>query len=311
MDKLSQLRIFARLAERGSFSAVARDFEVTQSAISKALSNLETALGVRLVSRSTRSVSLTDAGRRFYERCRQILADLEDAEASLRDAQTTVTGTLNIATPVPFGLMFISPRVVRFKAMHPALAINLDLNDQPLNLVEQNIDVAIRLGHLSAPGLAARKLGKSPFVCVASPVYLHSRGTPLIPEDLPSHHCLTYSILAKPLEWEFPGLRAPSHISVASSYQSNNLLALKDAAVAGIGIARLPLWMVDAEIKSGALNLVLASSPIPSYDIHAVFPSVRKIPKKVTLFVDFIQHELASISYFFGERRHDGFPDES
>lgn len=310
MDKLTQIRAFVRVAERASFSAVARDFQVTQSAVSKAISALEKSLGARLVSRSTRSVSLTETGRRYYERCQQILSDLDEADATVSDLNSGATGTLYITAPVPFGLMFIAPRVVRFKEMNPALAINLDLNDQPLNLVEQNIDVAIRLGHLNTPGLVARKLGNSPLVTVASPAYLDTRGTPDTPEQLVTHNCLVYAYQAKPLEWTFESSADALSIAITSNFRSNNLLVLKDAALAGTGIARLPLWMVDSEIKSGLLRPVLDRAHPPALGIHAVFPSARQIPAKVSLFVDFLQRELNSISYFLGAQRKFGLTPE-
>ncbi|MBS4095563.1 MAG: LysR family transcriptional regulator [Sulfuricella sp.] len=303
MDKLTQIRAFVRVAERTSFSAVARDLQVTQSAVSKAITALESHLGARLVSRSTRSVSLTEAGRRYYERCRQILADLEAADAAVGNLASGVTGTLNISAPVPFGLMFISPRVLRFKGLNPSLAVNFDLSDQPLNLVEQNIDVAIRLGHLNTPGLVARKLGDSPFIAVASPAYLAAHGTPETPSDLAVHNCVVYSNQTNPLEWAFEGSAGDQSVVVASNYQSNNLLALKDAAISGTGLACLPLWMVDTEIKAGLLRPVLENVRLPAFGIHAVFPSARQIPAKVRLFVDFLQDELSSVSYFLGMRR--------
>lgn len=307
MDKLKQLQVFVRVAERGSFSAVALDLKVTQSAVSKAVSALENSVGARLVNRSTRMVALTEAGGRYYGRCRQILADLEEADAIVGKLNSGAMGTLKIAVPVPFGLTFISPRVARFQMLYPALEIDLDFNDQPVNLVEENIDVAIRLGHLRSPGLVARKLGESPFVAVASPAYLSSRGIPLMPDDLTAHHCLTYSNQASPREWVFKYGTTKASVTVARHYQSNNLLALKDAAIAGAGIARLPLWMVDAEIKAGSLHLVLDNYRLPTFGIHAVFPSARQIPAKVKLFVDFIQEELSSVAYFLGMRSPIGF----
>lgn len=302
MDKLMQLRVFVRLAERGSFSAAGRDLRVTQSAVSKAVTALERTLGVRLANRSTRSVSLTEAGSRYYERCRQILADLDEADAAVGVSNLGTSGALKIAAPVPFGLMFVAPRVARFQARHAALKIDLDLNDRPLNLVEENIDVAIRLGHLTSPGLVARKLGDSPFVAVASPAYLSLRGTPRIPRDLAAHNCLAYTHQASPTVWTFEGGAAPHSVAVGGNYRSNNLLALKDAAIAGIGIARLPLWMADAEIKAGALRMVLENFRLPAFGIHAVFPSASRIPPKVKLFVDFMQDELSSVPYFLGMR---------
>lgn len=300
MDKLMQLRIFARLAERRSFSAVGRDLRITQSAVSKAITALERSLDTRLVNRSTRSVSLTEAGHRYHERCRQILADLDDADAAVSDASLGASGALKIAAPVPFGLTFVAPRVARFQARHPALEIDLDLNDRPLNLVEENIDVAIRLGHLTSPGLAARRLGDSPFVAVASPAYLALRGTPRIPRDLRAHNCIAYTRQNSPVVWTFERGAASASETVAGNYRSNNLLAIRDAAIAGIGIVRLPLWMVDAEIKAGSLRLVLEKYQLPTFGIHAVFPSVRRIPAKVRLFVDFMQEELSSVPYFLG-----------
>ena len=297
MDKLTQMRVFVRVAERASFSAVARELSTTQSAISKAIAALETGLGIRLVNRSTRSVALTEAGTLYHARCRQWLADLDEAESSLQQGLQGATGTLCIAAPVPFGLMFISPRVARFKADHPGLNVQLWLTDVAQNLVEHNIDVAVRLGHLHTPGLAARKLGHSPFVCVAAPGYVAARGNPTTLEDLAQHNCLAYGQQLRALEWKFLVGQDVRAVAISSNYQSNNLLALKDAAMAGLGIAQLPLWMVDTDIRCGQLQLVLPKRGVPPFDIHAVFPSVRRIPPKVRLFVDFIQRELKSVSY--------------
>lgn len=303
MDKLMQIRAFVRLAERVSFSAVARDLKVTQSAVSKAITALEKSLGVRLVSRSTRSVALTEAGRGYYERCRLIVADLDEADAAVADLNVLSMGTLNIAAPVPFGLTFISPRVARFKLLNPGIDINLDLNDQSLNLVESNIDVAIRLGHLKMQGFAARKLGESPVMIVASPAYLDARGVPETPQQLLTHNCVVYAHQDNPLEWKVESNADNPSLIVSSNFRSNNLLVLKDAALAGVGIARLPLWMVDADIKAGLLRPVLEHSRFPGFDIHAVFPTSRQIPAKVKLFVDFIKTELSSVNFFLGIRR--------
>jgi DNA-binding transcriptional LysR family regulator len=294
-----QIRTFIRLAERTSFSAVARDLKVTQSAVSKAITALEQTLGARLVSRSTRSVTLTEAGRGYYERCRLIVADLDEADAAVADLNVLSMGTLNIAAPVPFGLMFISPRVARFKMLNPAIEINLELNDQSVNLVEGNIDVAIRLGHLKMQGFAARKLGESPVIIVASPEYLLARGTPESPQELRTHNCVVYSNQDNPLEWSFENNAGSRSVIVSSNYRSNNLLALKDAALAGVGVARLPLWMVDAEIKAGLLKPVFSNYRLSGFDIHAVFPTSRQIPAKVRLFVEFIKNELSSVQLTF------------
>lgn len=303
MDRLTQLRTFVRVAERASFSAVARDMGVTQSAVSRAIRALEESLGARLVSRSTRNVSLTEAGQRYYERCRRIIEDLDEADALVSNLQLGLTGTLNIAAPVPFGLMFISPLLIRFRQMHPGLVIDLELNDKPSNLVEQNIDVAIRLGHLATPGIVARKLGDSAFVIVASPAYLAGRGRPGTPGDLHDHECLLYSNQLNPGEWTFTSAGIHQAVAVSGSYRCNNLLALKDAAVAGLGVACLPQWMVDVELDSGSLCHVLPEACPPAFDIHAVFPSARQIPAKVSVFVEFLREELGGNRFFSASRR--------
>jgi DNA-binding transcriptional LysR family regulator len=297
MDRLTQLRTFVRVAERGSFSAAACDLQVTQSTVSKAITALEQSLGVRLVNRSTRSVSLNETGSAYYQQCRRILSELDEADAAVARLQGHISGTLKIAAPVPFGLTFISPRVARFHALHPGLQVELDMDDRALSLVEENIDVAIRLGDPGTPGLVARRLGESCFVAVASPAYLAARGVPVRPKDLSGHNCLAYTYQSDCWEWR-TGRGMSRAVSVDGNYRSNNLLALKDAALAGIGIARLPHWMVDAEIKSGALRRILGEYHLPSFGIHAVFPSARQIPAKVRAFVEFMREELRTVSYF-------------
>lgn len=303
MDKLLQIKVFVSVADKASFSAVAREFKVTQSAISKAITALEKSLAVRLVNRSTRSVALTEAGRHYSLHCREIIANMDAADAAVRNLNSSATGVLSITAPVPFGLMFISPRVARFKSLYPTLEINLDLNDQPLDLVAENIDVAIRLGHLKTQGWIAKKLGDSPFVSVASPLYLASRGVPEKPADLANHNCIVYRNQDKPLQWAYESNGQRRSINVTSNYASNNLLVLKDAAIASVGIASLPLWMVDNEIKAGMLRPVLSQYKQTAYGIHAVFPSARQLPTKVRLFVDFIKTELSSVSYFLRTRQ--------
>jgi DNA-binding transcriptional LysR family regulator len=299
MDRLTQLRTFVRVAERGSFSAAACDLQVTQSTVSKAITALEQSLGVRLVNRSTRSVSLNETGSAYYQRCRRILSELDEADAVVAGLQGHISGTLKIAAPVPFGLTFISPRVARFHMQHPGLQVEIDLDDRALNLVEEKIDVAIRLGDPGTPGLVARRLGDSRFVAVASLTYLAARGVPKRPEDLAVHNCLAYAHQSE--RWEWRTVRSVARtVNVSGNYRSNNLLALRDAALAGIGVARLPQWMVDAEIKSGALRRVLEDYHLPSFGIYAVFPSARQMPAKVRAFVEFMREELGTVAYFLG-----------
>lgn len=302
MDKLTQIKIFVRVAERGGFSAAGRDLGLGQSAVSKAVAALEGGLGARLVSRSTRKVALTEAGQAYYRHCRHILDELEEADAAVGAAQAGLGGQLNIAAPVPFGLMFVSPRAARFQARHPGLAIGLDLDDRLVDLVAANIDVAIRLGRVGGGGVAARKLGDSPFLTVATPDYLARRGVPARPEELESHDCLVYDPAAGAVTWEFDAASGAAPVGVTGRYRCNNLLALRDAALAGLGIARLPLWMAAPDLDAGALRPVLTGFPPPPFAIHAVFPTPRRIPAKARLFADFMQEELAGLASFTGAR---------
>lgn len=303
LDSLLCIKVFARVAERGGFSAAGRDLGISQSAVSKAVTALEDRLGVRLVNRSTRSVALTEAGRVYYRHCRNMLAELEEADAAVAAAQSEIGGALAIAAPVPFGLMFVSPAVARFQSLSPGLAISLELNDRHVDLVEENIDVAIRLGRVGGGELAARKLGDSPFLTVATPGYLARYGTPVVPESLREHKCLVYSPEPGHVQWDFAAPAGVMTVGVAAAYRCNNLLVLKDAAVAGLGIARLPQWMVASELASGALCAVMADYPPPPYAIHAVFPSPRGIAAKARRFADFMQDELAGFACFTGVRQ--------
>jgi DNA-binding transcriptional LysR family regulator len=299
LDKLTQIRIFARVAERGGFSAAGRDLGFSQSVVSKAVAALEDSLGARLVSRSTRNVALTEAGQTYYQYCRNILDELAEADAAVVAAQFGLSGTLNIAAPVPFGLMFVSPRAARFQAQHPGLSIHLDLSDHLVDLVEANVDIAIRLGRIGSGGVAVRRLGDSPFLAVAAPDYLARRGTPSRPDDLGHHDCLAYGPEPGTVVWDFEtSIGGATSLDISGSYRSNNLLALRDAALAGLGIARLPVWIVAPDIESGALQPVLAGFPPPPYAIHAAFPTPRRIPTKARLFADFMQNELAALDCF-------------
>jgi DNA-binding transcriptional LysR family regulator len=302
MDQLTQLRVFVRVAERASFSAAARDLGLTQSAVSKAISALERRLGARLVSRSTRRVALTAAGRRYVDDCRPLLAELDRIDARVAAAQHEAAGPLTIAAPIPFGLKFISPRVARFHLDHPAISVRLDLNDRHADLVADDTDVAIRLGRVGGQGLVARRFGASPVVVVAAPAYVRAHGAPRAPADLGRHSALLYTNDSAGAAWRFDRAGRSHSVAVTGRYRANNLLALKDAALAGAGIARLPLWMADDDIRAGTLQPLLDAYRCPPYDIHAVFSSARQIPERVRMFVDFLQNELAAIPQFLGTR---------
>jgi DNA-binding transcriptional LysR family regulator len=289
MDRLDQLRVFLRVAERASFSAVARELGLQQPAVSKAIGALEESLGVRLVNRNTRSVALTEAGRDYYERARAAVVALDEADAAVRHGPGALSGVLRVAAPVPFGLAHIVPLVVSFSQAHPRLSVHLMLDDLRVDLVAEGIDVAIRVGVVGADTLVARRLGESPILTVASPAYLAGRDVPRDPSDLERHECLIYSNQNAFAVWAFRGRGGGAMpVRVSGRLWMSSLLGLKTAALAGAGIARLPRWMVEDEIAQGTLTAVLAEFAQEPMPIHAVFP-MRQVATKARVFADHVK----------------------
>jgi DNA-binding transcriptional LysR family regulator len=233
MDKLTLMEIFVRIVETGSFSAVAREGGMTQPTVSKQMTALERSLKTRLLNRSTRSLSMTEAGAAYYERCRNIIDQVRAAEISLGALQGTLGGTLSVNSSVGFGQMFLSRLVLDFQALHPEVSVLLTLNDRYIDLVEEGIDVAVRFGRLNDSSLVARRLAGSPVAVVASPAYLEQHGVPLHPNDLTRHHCLHYTHLSTGNEWVFPGPGGDIRVRIAARFRTNNGYALRDAMLSG------------------------------------------------------------------------------
>ena len=294
MDRLYQMRVFIRVVETGSFSAVARELGTIQPTISKQLTALEEHLGVRLLNRTTRQLSTTEAGRKYYERCRHILDEITDLEGSLTELQNSPTGVLRVNAPVAFGQLYMLPLVFRFRRLYPGLAIDLTLNDRYVDLVQEGIDVAIRFGELSDSEVVARSVGRVMRVCVASPSYLRARGVPQSPNDLLSHNCITYNYLFTN-EWQFGGSQGPTTLRVAGDFRANSALTIRTAALEGIGIANMPSVFVQPDLDSGTLVRVLADYAPPPVEIHALYPSARFLASKVRLFLDFVRDEFLQI----------------
>jgi DNA-binding transcriptional LysR family regulator len=289
MDRLDQLRVFLRVAERASFSAVARELGLQQPAVSKAIGALEESLGVRLVNRNTRSVALTEAGRDYYDRTRAALAALDEADAAVRHGPGALSGVLRVAAPVPFGLAHVVPLVVSFSQEHPRLNVHLMLDDLRVDLVAEGIDIAIRVGAVGADTLVARRLGDSPILTVAAPRYLGTRDVPRDPSDLERHECLIYSNQHAFAVWGYRGRSgAATTVRVGGRLWMSSLLGLKTAAVAAAGIARLPRWMVEPELERGELVEILAEFAQEPMPIHAVFP-MRQVSAKARAFADHVK----------------------
>jgi len=295
MDKLSLMEIFVRIVETGSFSAVAREMAMSQPTVSKQIGALERDLKTRLLNRTTRSLSLTEAGAAYYERCRKIIDQVQAAETSLGTVQGALTGTLSLNSSVAFGQMFLTHLVLDFQRIHPDLSVVLTLNDRYIDLVEEGIDVAIRFGRLADPGLVARRVATSPVALVATPGYLEMRGRPSHPSELTRHSCLHYTYLSTGNEWVFPSPRGEVRVRISGTFRSNNGYALRDAMLAGHGIAVMPLVFVQRDLEDGRAVALLPEFTNIALPVNAVYPSGRYVPDKVRNFVDFVQTRLPGI----------------
>lgn len=295
MDSLAALQTFVKVVELGSFARAAERLERSTSVVSRQIADLEAHLGVRLLQRTTRRLSLTDAGQAFYERAVQLVADLHDAETSVRANATELRGRLRVTCGVTFGVRYLAPALAAFARRHPAIELDLDLSDRRVDLVEEGFDLGIRIGPVLHQGLIARRLGSSRMVCCAAPDYLASAREPLEhPADLARHRCLSYTQLAVPNTWRFRGPgEEPVEVRVPPGHRANNGRMLVALAVAGLGITCEPDFIVAPEIQSGRLNKVLSRYRPEEAAISAVYPSRKHLSAKVRQLVDDLAAQFA------------------
>jgi DNA-binding transcriptional LysR family regulator len=290
MDRLQGMQLFIRVVETGSFSKASADLGITQPTATKHVAALEQRLGVRLFHRSTRGVTPTEIGLLYYDKCLLIARELQEADNLAALQQSRVRGQLRLSTSVGFGRRVLVPLVIGFMREHPQLQIDLSFDDRYVNLVEQGVDLAIRMGQLADSSLGASYLGLNPWVTVASPDYLAKHGTPAHPQELGPHAALIYSTVQGDERWRFVGpggqtLQVPVH----GPLRSNNLSALLAATRAGMGLAALPWYVAHASVEDGSVRPVLDQWTLPSQEIHAVFPSPRLVPTKVTGLIAWLQ----------------------
>ncbi len=294
MDRLDAMQMFVRVAETGSFTRVAQEFQTTQPTVTKQISAMEARLNVRLLNRNTRGVSLTEPGALYYERCKQIVGALAEADNVVQGSNELVRGQLRVGSSVAFGRRVMVPLVMQFMAEHPDVQIDLSFEDRYTDLVAQGMDVAIRLGKLADSNLGARMLGANPWVLVASPGYLAKRGIPRKPVDLAEHHALVYSSVQGNDVWRLAGEGGDVvSVPVNGRLRSNNLSAILAAARADMGIAALPHYVAADSLASGSVQEVLRTSRLPEQEIHAVYPSPRLVPQKVQALIAFLQPRFA------------------
>lgn len=294
MDRITSIELFIRVVETGSFSKAASDVGITQPTATKAVAAMEKRLGARLLHRSTRGVMLSEVGALYYDKCKLIAREVDEADNLATLLQSKVGGTLRISTSVAFGRRVLVPLVLRYMREHPEITIDLSFDDRYVNLVEQGVDLAIRMGPMADSTLGARYLGTNPWMMVAAPSYLSQRGTPRSAADLPSHACVVYSSVQGDDRWSLKTAAGEKlSVPVKGPLRSNNLSAILAAARAGMGLAVLPWYVARESLVDGTVQPVLTDYSLPEQEVHAVFPSPKLVPLKVTSFSGFLQQTLA------------------
>lgn len=286
-DRLQELTVFARVGESGSFTRAARDMNLSQPSVSRIVGELEARLGVKLLLRTTRRLTLTAAGETFLERARAVLAGLDEAEDAARGIDS-LRGTLRVALPVVFGMREVIPRLPEFLARYPLLRVDLRVSDAYQDLVAEGVDVAIRLGRLADSAFGARRLAALPRFVVAAPGYLKARGMPRHPADLAGHDCIVGSKGSGRESWVFKRRGTVISVDVAGRVQTDSAPGRQAGALAGLGIARVSAAMCAAELRSGALVPVLAGYALEPVQVHAVFPGGPRPSYKVQAFADYM-----------------------
>lgn len=291
MNDLNELVVFSRVVEAGSCSAAARRLGTSKSAVSRQLMRLEDRLGAQLLQRTTRRLSLTEAGRVFHEHCARILREVEAAELAVSHAQRAPRGVLRVNAPMSFGQLAIAPALPAFASQHPELSVDLVLDDARVDAVDGGFDVTIRVAdRLSDSSAIARRVAPARIVVCAAPCYVQRHEAPRTPADLASHECLVYSHRDR---WRFRSAAGEEWVTVSGRLRANNGDVLRTAALAGLGLAQLPSFIVAADLASGALEVVLEEYEARPASIWALYSSTRHLSTKVRTFVDFLAERFA------------------
>jgi DNA-binding transcriptional LysR family regulator len=294
MDRLHAMEIFVRVVETGSFSAAARDLRIGQPAVSKMVAALEDRLQVRLLVRSTRQLRPTEAGQAFYERARRTLAEADEAETAARGLSRGLDGRLRVCAAVTFARLHIVPRIGAFLDAHPDLSVDFVMDDRFIDLMGENIDVALRAGELPDSNLTARKLATCERNVVASPAYLARMGTPSTPEDLLDHTALVYTQGLIAEEWRFRRGTADTSVRIPTRLSFSAAEGIREAVIAGLGLAITARWVMQPEFESGSVVALLTDWSLPQADLWALFPSGRLPTAKARAFVSWFENDFAA-----------------
>ncbi len=291
MDLLAALRTFVRIAETGSFSAVAREVGATQPAISRQIAALEDHLGARLLQRSTRSLRLTEDGNDLLAHARLVIEAVDQTEAAIGQRRAQAAGLVRLGSPTVFGRMYVAPHIGMLLERHPQLSVELQMTDDVVDMVQAGLDLAVRVGEVQDAGLVVRRVGTTAAIAVAAPAYLEAHGEPMEPGDLVRHQCIIFTRIAAPDQWQFTGPEGSVPVPVTGRLRSNSIEAVMEAAIAGVGIALLPTWMVGDAVRDGQLRTILQHWKPQRRSISLVYPSRRFLAPRTRAVIDFLVDE--------------------
>jgi LysR family transcriptional regulator for bpeEF and oprC len=293
MDEIGAIRVFVRVVESGSFSAVAREAGVGQPAVSKQITALEAHLGVQLLRRTSRNLSLTEAGQDFYESAVRLIDDLDAAVSRVGRGQTAPSGIVRVTVAPVFGRLYIVPRLPEFFKRYPDIIIESIVTDRIINLVEEGVDLAIHNGELEDSTLVVKKIAATPVITVASPAYLKTHGVPASPSELDGHHCIIFAPQGAPRAWRFKGKFGDIDYRPKGNFRTNDAEQIRTAVLRNLGFAHTPGWLFAPEIASGAACLVLRDYEPAPISISAIHPAGRRLPTKVRVFIEFLAETFA------------------
>ncbi|TSD84808.1 LysR family transcriptional regulator [Mycobacterium sp. KBS0706] len=302
MDRLTTLDLFVRIVDAGSFAAGAEQLGLSRALASRAILDLETRLGTRLLNRTTRRLSLTEAGAAFYRRAQRITADVVEAEEEAAALHARPRGLLRVNAPMSFGVLHVAPAMAGYLERYPEVSVDLTLNDRVVDLLEDGTDLAIRIGRLADSSLIARRLAPCRILLCAAPSYLAAHGTPAHPSELIRHRCIAYAYGGDRGEWVLTGPEGEVRIRIGARLQINNGDAIQAAIREGYGIARQPDFIAAPDLAAGRMVQILPEWRLPELGIHAVYPPARTLSAKVRSFVDFLAERFARPSWSLDSR---------
>ncbi len=298
MDKLQAMQLFVRVVDAGSFTAGAEQMGISRALASKLIQALEDSLGVRLLNRTTRRISLTDPGKNYFERVNSVLDALAEAEAEAAELQIEPRGRMRVSVPISFAVRHLAPALAEFQRRFPRVELELGLNDRLVDIVDEGFDMAIRISRLADSSLVARRIAPASLVVVASPAYLARAGTPTHPDELTAHNALLYTLSAKRDEWTFRRDAETRTVKVHGNLYVNNGDFVHAAAIEGCGIALLPTFIAFDALQNGQLTALLGDWEVPAIGIHAVYPQTRALPAKTRVLIDFLVEHFGPQPYW-------------